>query len=316
MILLINAGAQHIPYLISYFDGRRCNSFYISDYKNAEDMIKACINSLTIENYNKFKIYVHNLANFDAVFLLKILVELGSVEPILNKGRLISINFTGHVKQVDSIAKAKIVNKKGIIIDKLILCSLTFYDSYQLLLASLRKLGVAFNVIEKKDIFPHLFLNNPDIPYDYVGPVPSIEYFINITIDEYNEYCKRFPNNTWSLREEAISYCELDCISLHQIIIKFSDLIYNKYSINITKFPTITGLTFVIFRSHFLNIFTIPMLSGKVFKEIKTLFTGGATDMYLPCNYDQKPIYCYDVNSLYPYIMQNEMMPIGKIVYF
>lgn len=32
--------------------------------------------------YNIHKIYVHNLSGFDGVFLLRLLTELGTVEPI------------------------------------------------------------------------------------------------------------------------------------------------------------------------------------------------------------------------------------------
>ena len=64
-----------IPYLISFFNGSTTKSFYISDFKNHEDMIIAAINELikyvktikTKEN-NKFSIYLHNLANFEGIF--------------------------------------------------------------------------------------------------------------------------------------------------------------------------------------------------------------------------------------------------------
>ena len=63
-------------------------------------MIIAAINELikyvktikTKEN-NKFSIYLHNLANFDGIFLIKILSKLGEVRPIIHKGRLVFISF-------------------------------------------------------------------------------------------------------------------------------------------------------------------------------------------------------------------------------
>lgn len=58
-------------------------------------MLEACIKSLLISKYNNYKIYVHNLSNFDSIFLMKILVKLGEVKPIINKGRLISIKIKG-----------------------------------------------------------------------------------------------------------------------------------------------------------------------------------------------------------------------------
>jgi hypothetical protein len=112
------------------------------------------------------------------------------------------------------------------------------------------------------------------------------------------------------------------------------------YKVNITKYPTISFLAFAIFRTHFLKKDTIPMISGQVFKDIKESYTGGATDRYIPTNvvapqtsltegYLSKDntatsppgnkadlVYCYDVNSLYPSVMQTNLLPTGKICYF
>lgn len=89
----INQENKHEPYLICYFDGKRANDFYLTDYKSSEDMIKACILSLCRFKYNRYKIYIHNLANFDGIFLLRNLVTLGELKVLLNKGKLISIDL-------------------------------------------------------------------------------------------------------------------------------------------------------------------------------------------------------------------------------
>jgi hypothetical protein len=86
------------------------------------------------------------------------------------------------------------------------------------------------------------------------------------------------------LKNEAIKYCEVDCISLYQIIIKFNDLIFEHFKINIHKYPTISSLAFAIFRTNFLEGNTIPQLSGQVAKDIRSSYTGGAVDMYIPSN--------------------------------
>jgi hypothetical protein len=38
--------------------------------------------------------------------------------------------------------------------------------------------------------------------------------------------------------------------------------------------------------------------------------------MYIPSNKDKSEIYAYDVNSLYPFVMFQFDMPVGKPVYF
>jgi hypothetical protein len=61
---------------------------------------------------------------------------------------------------------------------------------------------------------------------------------------------------------------------------------------------------------------TIPQLSGKIAKDIRLSYTGGAVDMYLPRAPKGTKIYCYDVNSLYPYVMKEYPMPVGKPMFF
>ena len=124
----------HIPYLISYFDGSQSKSFYITDFINHEDMIIAAIKSLMIKQYNKFNIYFHNLANFDGIFLLKILSNIPGaiVQPILHKGKLVQITF--------KLNKIKVI----------------FRDSLQMMPISLRKLAKSFGVLNKS-FFPHSF---------------------------------------------------------------------------------------------------------------------------------------------------------------
>ena len=47
-------------------------------------------------------------------------------------------------------------------------------------------------------------------------------------------------------KDEAIKYCELDCVSLYNILIHFKELVYNKFAVNIDKYPTIPSLAFAI----------------------------------------------------------------------
>jgi hypothetical protein len=320
-----NSLVRIMPYLISFYDGEHSFSNYLTDFSNSDLMILDILNKLIIRKYDGFKVYVHNLSNFDSLFLLDILQNNFDISLIRNKGRLISMKIS---KTVPSL----------VFKDKNTTISLTFYDSYQLLPSSLRKLGLSFNTSQKKDIFPYIFVNKDNL--NYVGPVPSMEFFPLDTfssVTEYNSYViNNFPSHDWNLKKESIKYCQLDCISLHQVLIKFSQLIWDKYHINITKFPTLTSLTFSIFRAHFLGNNKIPMLAGQFYNDIKQAYTGGATDMFIPTNLLKNNIssssilsnvfknawkvicilYYYDVNSLYPYIMSQFELPCGKIVYF
>jgi DNA polymerase type B, organellar and viral len=93
-------------------------------------------------------------------------------------------------------------------------------------------------------------------------------------------------------------------------------MIFELFSISIHKYPTLSSLAFAIYRTHFLKNDTIPQLSGKIAKDIRQGYTGGAVDMYIPINDENTEIFAYDVNSLYPFVMEKFEMPIGKPIFF
>jgi hypothetical protein len=81
-----------------------------------------------------------------------------------------------------------------------------------------------------------------------------------------------------------------------------------------------------IFKIHFMPENSIYQLLGPVERNIRNSYTGGAVDVYIPHNKIGNlvnsinnlfnKLYYYDVNSLYPSVMANTPMPIGKPVYF
>ena len=137
-------------------------------------------------------------------------------------------------------------------------------------------------------------------------------YFNQGDIDyQGKEVLKIDDFNLW--KSTLIDYCENDCKVLHQVLIKFKELVFSNWGINIEKYPTTPSLAFAIFRKDYMLENTIPITSGKVFNFIKKSFTGGSTDMFIPYG---KDIRCYDVNSLYPFIMKNKAFPVGNIFKF
>lgn len=213
-------------------------------------MISTALNSILIRKYNGFKVYIHNLAKFDVYFLFKILNKLGNMQPIIHKGRLIQIKLSyGDINQYNIV----------------------FRDSYQILLTSLAKLAVSFNV-EEKGIFPYSFVNENNL--DYIGEVPDFKYFNNITLDQYREYITTVRKN-WNLKIETIRYCEQDCRTLFQVLSSFSDLIFTNFKANIHKYPTLPGLSLGIYRMKYITENTIPQIAGQIYKDIRKSYTGG-----------------------------------------
>lgn len=286
------------PYCVSIFNGTKFTSFYLTDYADSETMLRNVIQSLMKTRYNRSKIYIHNLSNFDGVFLFKVLSNFENThfKPVMKDNKMISLQFSWK-NNPDS---SKIY-------------SIEFRDSLLLLPNSLSKLAKAFKV-ENKGIFPYSFVNSADL--NYIGVVPAIEYFTGVSLQEYNLYCSNFISNNWSLREETIKYCEQDCRVLWLILDKFNDLIFNKYQLNIHRFPTLPSLAFGIFRCHYLIENQVPIISGNMFHDIRKGYTGGHSDVYIPTPTPGSKVNGYDVNSLYPTAMSKFPMPVGKVTYF
>ena len=115
-----------IPYIICFYDGKNSYAYWLGDYENVELMILDCLKSILVRKYNGYKIYIHNLAKFDIIFLLKYLVKVGILNPVIHNGRIISL----------SVNYGKDNEYK-----------IEFKDSYLILLNSLSKLSKAFKVI-------------------------------------------------------------------------------------------------------------------------------------------------------------------------
>jgi hypothetical protein len=97
-------------------------------------------------------------------------------------------------------------------------------------------------------------------------------------------------------------------------------------------YPTISSLSFSIFRSKFMKKANIPRpygihlthasipylyavwlygmdATGDMYQDIKPGYTGGHVDVYQFHGYN---LYSYDINSLYPYIMSKFSFPVGR----
>ncbi len=291
-------------YCVSIYDGKTTKSFYLSDYSGdtaENDMLKASILYIMKRKYHNHRVYLHNFSKFDAVFLLRVMTDLCEhIKPTLRNGQFLNLKLTFAKKY-----------------------NLFFRDSLLLLPGSLRSLAKNFDV-ENKGLFPYRFVNNINIPLNYIGPAPDILFFDGISQEEYNLYLSNlnYNGNNWDLRKETIKYCKLDCIVLYKIIDKFSDNIFKLFRINVLKYPTLSSLAFAIYRTKFLNDKTqIPLIHGVIYDFIKHSYTGGSVDVYKPTpplDSEGKPkkIYRYDVNSLYPYVMKSYPMPVGYPTYF
>ena len=105
----------------------------------------------------------------------------------------------------------------------------------------------------------------------------------------------------------------MDLLSLVEILLKFSKIVYEEYGLNITKFKTVSALSLQIYLSNFYDDkYDIKLIKGSLEKEIRKGYYGGLVHL----NCEGKRInrgYLYDMNSQYPAAMLNDM-PVGDPV--
>ena len=290
-----------VPYCISIYDGVKPYSIFINDKFNLDKLFKEFIhNLLTIFESelgsNTLIVYAHNLSGFDGNFILKHLLTFGKVKPLIHNGKLISITLKVNIKGLGSAHKGK---------------TILFKDSLLMLPLSLRELCNSFNIQNSKGYFPVL-LND----LNYKGIFPKFEFFKSISKTEYLNLKNQYTNHIWNFKEEAVKYCELDCVALHQIISKFSILIFNNFKVDPIKSLTLPALAMKIWKSFYMPNESVYRLHGLPEFNIRQSYTGGAVDVYIPKNKDNEKLYYYDVNSLYPSVMLNNPMPVGKPIAF
>lgn len=231
---------------------------------------------------NGYTFYVHNLGRFDSVFILKSLVLNDSFEviPIWKDSTIVSLSI-----------------KYGDI-------RISLLDSLQLIPESLGDILKSFNCEVKKGYFPYSFVNKNNLYY--IGEKPLKSYYNSISDVEY----KTIPNDNWDLRKETIKYLKSDVLGLLEAITKFSDIIYNKYQLNITKFKTLPGLSLAAYRSSYLpeNLNKkLKMIKGGLENEIRKSYFGGNVDVFIN---KITTGYHYDINYQYPTAMLQDM-PVG-----
>jgi len=239
-------------------------------------------------------VYFHNFSRFDGILLLKYYANKGekyTIKPLMRNLRLYELKVYRTVKKRVKLkvkVKVKGVESDDMQVkivetdtDKNILV-LKLRDSLNLLPSSLEKLA--------KALCPELGVKG-SIAHD------------NITVD-----------TLLPLRKELLTYMEQDIRLLGGIMKKAQDIYYNQFKVDMVKSLTYSALSMTIYRQMFYDALNwpihIPTRNEDTF--IRRGYYGGHVDVYIPYGTD---LYYYDVNSLYPFIMESFPMPGGKPVW-
>jgi len=114
--------------------------------------------------------------------------------------------------------------------------------------------------------------------------------------------------SNFKFKETLIKYCSHDTLILAKSFIKYRQMVFENFQIDILSCMTLSSLAFKIFRSKYYSQSIIQQSHGHMDLFIRKSYRGGVVDVYKP---KIENGYYYDVNSLYPYIMSNSHMPVG-----
>lgn len=78
-----------------------------------------------------------------------------------------------------------------------------------------------------------------------------------------------------------MKYLKSDLEGLLEAVLKFSNNIFDKYNLNITKFKTLPCLALGVYTSNYISEnLDLRMIKGEIEKEIRTSYYGGNVEVY------------------------------------
>lgn len=116
-------------------------------------------------------------------------------------------------------------------------------------------------------------------------------------------------SNLTEVTTELIEYLKNDCVGLYECL----DVYFKKNDIyDLPHQMTRSGLSFQAFKQF--NGHVLPKYSGEINDYSRKSYFGGRTEIFKPIyDHEEKPLYYYDINSLYPSVMrENDFMGATK----
>lgn len=274
------------PYALGFYDGEKYKLF--TGKKCVYDFVKFIIT----HKYRAFTVFAHFGGRFDFNFLGEVL-------------KIFDYDFK-MIFQGSSCLQIKVYHhKEGKLQDRKIRDKTNFNDSYALLRFSLDKLTKNFNVNHQKiNFMPKI---DTEEYHDFIESNKEKDIFEKDKKTLKNDYDYLYEVLYKRNVELFYKYLEHDVIGLHEVITKFNNMIEQANG-NIGL--TIASTSLRTYQKGFLK-HNITVSSKELNDEMKLAYYGGRTEiikMFLP----NDKYYCYDVNSLYPFVMFDNEFPVSK----
>ena len=286
-------GNLHVYAVGIYTEKHKFHSFYLTDYKDEVDMIKAVLDYMKKTEITQW--FAHNGGRFDTILFLNLVLQLK------DKNKRMKIDVGDAMLHENKFYQVKI--KYGT------RYRLKLRDSYLLLPTTLRSLAKDLNLETEKGYFPHQFVDLSTL--GYVGPYPNIKYWDRDANNTVKEGIKK--KKTFNLKEKSLEYLEKDCIILYTVLKNFHKEFYELFKIDMFKSLTLPSLAVRVWKNtvYYKKIGSIKF-NTNIYKAIKSAYFGGFSELYTPV---AKDAILYDIRSMYPSFMLKNPMPINDVVW-
>ena len=235
---------------------------------NNTDLIIRLLFELSKHKYKNIKWYCHNLANYDHYFIFKALSVYNEDKDNMNK-----INVKFGFRDQDII---KLTFNFEIDGDKR---KVVIVDSLPLLNNKLKDLTIAYELDSIKGVFPHSFASDRTLFYKCNTPD-----FIH-----YQKYwdLETYKTNNWDFKHESNKYLYDDIKGLYEVLKKAEQEIFEIFDVHLSLSSTISSLALQIFMKNYYIPGSIPPIKmSDVYKDIKSAYFGGITEVYKPFGKD------------------------------
>ena len=263
-----------VPYAAGFKVGANLHTFYHNEGDNFNDVVLRMIKFIN-SNYPGCTFYVHMLDRYGIYLLNGITANCDNLEKLtvlMNENAIYKINTP----------------------------TIKILDSNKLLHATLDKVLVDFQTSFSITDFIEDLVNEQNIHFKGYLNSSNKSLSANQINPSYTEF---------DMEMYTISYLVNTLKGLDTAINKFSTIIYDKYSLDITKCTTISSLAYKIFLTNFYKSKeNIKVIGGIVDMDIRNAHYGGVTAINK--NHATNVFY-YDMNSQYPSAMRNPM-PVGN----